>query len=57
VHSTTECNDLAGSIGSLSRLMKVSTLKLVPLNPVTSLRLLAAAKLHRSTARVAPVRF
>jgi uncharacterized protein (DUF362 family) len=57
VHSTTECNDLAGSIGSLSRLMKVSTLKLVPLNPVTPLRLLAAAKLHRSTARVAPVRF
>lgn len=57
VYFTTECNDLAGSIGSLSKLMKVSTLKLAPLNPVTSLRLLAAAKLHRSTARVAPINF
>ena len=57
VQFTTECNDLAGSIGGLARLMKVSTLKLAPLNPVTSLRLLATAMLHRSTARVAPIKF
>ncbi len=57
VQYTTECNDLAGSIGGLARLMKVSTLKLAPLDPFTSIRLLAAAKLHRSTARVAPIKF
>jgi uncharacterized protein (DUF362 family) len=52
---TRECNDLAGSIGSLSKLMKVSALKLAPLNPIKSLSLLTRAKLHRTTARIPPL--
>lgn len=52
---TRECNDLAGGIGSLSKLMKVSPFKLAPLNPLKSLSLLARAKLHRTTARIPPL--
>lgn len=55
VNFTRECNDLAGSIGSLSKLMKVSPFKLAPLNPIKSLTLLANAKLHGSTARIPPL--
>lgn len=55
VFFTRECNDLAGTIGSLNRLMKVSPFKMVPVNPVTSLRLLIKARLHRTTARIPPL--
>lgn len=50
-----ECNDLASTTGALTRLMKVSPLKMVPLNPVRSLELLAKAKLNRSRARIPPI--
>ncbi|MFH1149276.1 MAG: DUF362 domain-containing protein [Actinomycetota bacterium] len=50
-----ECNDLAGTTGALNRLMRVSPLKMVPINPVKSLELLAQARLHRTTARITPI--
>ena len=55
VFFTRECNDLAGNIGALVKLMKVNTLKIVPINPLRSLSLLANAKLHRTTARIPPL--
>lgn len=55
VFATTECNDLASTTGALGTLMKVNTLKLVPLNPVKSAVILAQAKLHGSKARIAPI--
>lgn len=55
VFATTECNDLASTTGALGTLMKVNTLKMVPLNPLKSAAILAQAKLHRSKARIAPI--
>jgi uncharacterized protein (DUF362 family) len=55
VFYTTECNDLTGIIGSLNKLMKVSALKMVPMNPLASMPILVKAKLNRSDARVAPI--
>ena len=52
--STRECNDLAGTTGSLNKLMKVNALKMVPINPLKSLSLLIRAKMHGSTARIPP---
>jgi Domain of unknown function (DUF362) len=52
---TRECNDLAGTTGGLTKLMKVNALKMVPISPLKSLQLLAQAKLHRSTARIPPL--
>src|SRR5450759_65318 len=48
VLSSRECNDLASTTGALTRLMKVSPLKMVPLNPVKSLEILVRAKLAGS---------
>jgi hypothetical protein len=55
VFFTRECNDLAGNLEALTKLMKVNTLKIVPINPLRSLSLLANAKLHRTTARIPPL--
>jgi hypothetical protein len=55
VVATRECNDLAGTTGGLTKLMKVSPLKMVPVNPLKSLSLLARAKLRRTTARIPPI--
>ncbi len=55
VSFTRECNDLAGTTGGLTKLMKVNALKMVPISPLRSLQLLAQAKLHRSTARIPPL--
>lgn len=55
VFATRECNDLASTTGALSKLMKVHPLKLVPINPVRSLELLAKARLKGSKARIAPI--
>lgn len=52
---TTECNDLSGIIGAFNKLMKVSALKMVPLNPLVSMPILVKAKLKHSDARVAPI--
>jgi uncharacterized protein (DUF362 family) len=52
VFVTTECNDLASTTIGLGKLMKVSPLKMVPMNPVRSAALLIEAKLHLSRARV-----
>ena len=49
---TRECNDLASTTGALTKLMKVSPLKMVPINPLKSLKLLAEAKLRGSKARI-----
>ncbi len=49
------CNDLALSIGGLSRQMRVQTVQLSPVDPVRSLFLLIAAKLKGSRANVAPI--
>jgi uncharacterized protein (DUF362 family) len=55
VFFTRECNDLAGSLAALNKLMGVSPFKLVPVNPVRALELLVKAKLHRTTARIPPL--
>ena len=52
VFFTRECNDLAGNLGALNKLMGVSPFKMVPINPVRSLVLLLQARLHRTTARI-----
>lgn len=54
---TRECNDLASTTGALTKLMKVSPLKMVPLNPVKSLSILVRAKLAGSKARIPPLRW
>lgn len=55
VFFTRECNDLAGNLGALNKLMGVSPFKMVPINPVRSLVLLLQARLHRTTARIPPL--
>ena len=55
VSYTRECNDLAGTTGALTKLMKVSPLKMVPVSLVKSAELLLKAKLHRTTARIPPL--
>ena len=52
---TRECNDLAGTTGALTKLMKVSPLKIVPLNPLKSVELLLQARLNRTSARIPPL--
>jgi hypothetical protein len=52
---TRECNDLASTTGALTKLMKVSPLKMVPINPVRSVQLLVLAKLKGSKARIPPL--
>ena len=52
---TRECNDLASTTGALTKLMKVSPLKMVPINPLRSVRLLVEAKLRGSKARIPPL--
>jgi len=49
------CNNLAQTIHGLSRHMKVSPLKLVPLNPVRSLISLALARLNHTRAVIPPL--
>lgn len=53
VYQSPACNDLASTVKALTRLMKVNPLKLVPINPIRSLGLLALARLKGSKARVA----
>lgn len=53
VYRSPACNDLASTVKALTRLMKVNPLKLVPVNPIRSLALLAVARLRGSKARVA----
>ncbi|HSW36515.1 MAG TPA: DUF362 domain-containing protein [Candidatus Limnocylindrales bacterium] len=53
VYRSPACNDLASTVKALTKLMKVNPLKLVPINPIRSLGLLAVARLKGSKARVA----
>ncbi len=52
---TGECNDLASTTGALTKLMRVSPLKMVPINPLKSVALLARARLNRTKARIPPL--
>ncbi len=49
------CNNLRDDLACLAPLMKVSTLKMVPLPPWESMALLLNARLHRTTARITPI--
>jgi uncharacterized protein (DUF362 family) len=49
------CNNLRDVVGSLASLMGVNPLKMVPLPAWESLALLLRARLHRTTARIAPL--
>jgi uncharacterized protein (DUF362 family) len=49
------CNNLRDVLAGLIPLMKIDTLKLVPLPTLQSLGLLANARLHRTTARITPI--
>ncbi|MHB8894062.1 MAG: DUF362 domain-containing protein [Candidatus Geothermincolia bacterium] len=55
VFMTKECNDLASTTGALTKLMRVSPLKMVPINPLKSVALLAQARLNRTKARIPPL--
>lgn len=55
VFFTKECNDLAGITAALTKLMGVSPLKMVPLNPLKSFVILMRSRLHGSTARIPPL--
>ena len=52
VYFTGYCNDLCASINAMCHLMKVPPLVLAPQPFLTSLKLLAQAKLHRTQANV-----
>jgi uncharacterized protein (DUF362 family) len=52
---TRECNDLAGTTGSLNKLMKVSAFKMVPISMLKSMSLLLKARVHGTTARIPPL--
>jgi uncharacterized protein (DUF362 family) len=52
---THECNDLASTTGALTKLMRVSPLKMVPISPLKSVALLAKARLNRTKARIPPL--
>jgi uncharacterized protein (DUF362 family) len=52
VFMSRECNDLATTTSGLCKLMKVSPLKMVPMNPIKSSAMLIDAKLHWSRARL-----
>jgi len=52
VFFTTECNDLASTTSALTKLMKVSSLKMVPLSPAKSLEIMVKARLAGSKARI-----
>jgi hypothetical protein len=49
------CNNLAATVDGLSKWMKIHPLKLVPINPIKSLFLLARAKLNGSKAIIPPL--
>ena len=49
------CNNLAATIDGLARLMTISPLKLVPINPIKSLKILLQARLHGTKANMPPV--
>ncbi len=50
-----EHNDLASNMRYQTRLMGVSPLSMVPLNPIHSAWLLVIAKLHGLKAQVVPI--
>ncbi len=55
VYYSDGCNNLAQTAAAMLRLLHVNPLKLVPINPLKSILLLAQAKLHRTKANVPSV--
>ena len=49
------CNNLAATVDGLTKWMKISPLKLVPMNPLKSLGILVQAKISGSKANIPPV--
>jgi len=49
------CNNLAATVDGLTKWMKISPLKLVPMNPLKSLGILVQAKIGGSKANIPPV--
>jgi len=49
------CNNLAATIDGLARWMRISPLKLVPVNPFKSMKLLLQAKFHGTSANIPPL--
>jgi len=49
------CNNLRDNTAAQLKLMKVSPLKMVPLNPLDSAWTLMQARLHRTTSRIPPL--
>jgi len=49
------CNNLAATVDGLAKWMKISPLKLVPMNPLKSLGILAQAKIGGTKANIPPV--
>jgi uncharacterized protein (DUF362 family) len=55
ITTSTGCNNLAATIEGLAKWMKIPPLKLVPVNPLKSLKILLQAKLHGTKANIPPV--
>ena len=55
VYLSGECNDLSSTAEAMFHLMRVNPVDLVPINPVTALRVLITAKLKGSKSRVPSV--
>ncbi len=49
------CNNLRDNTAAQTKLMQVSPLKMVPLNPLVSAWILVQARLHRTTSRIPPL--
>ena len=49
------CNNLAATVDGLTKWMKISPLKLVPMNPLKSLGILVQAKVGGTKANIPPV--
>ena len=50
-----EHNDLRGMVTAVKKLFRISTFKMAPVNPLTAVRLLLAAKLHGLNSRIPPL--
>ncbi|HQG30943.1 MAG TPA: DUF362 domain-containing protein [Deltaproteobacteria bacterium] len=49
------CNNLAANLDGMMKWLHITPLKLVPVNPIKSLKLLILAKLHGTKANIPPV--
>lgn len=55
IYTINECNDIAKITTYLGKLMKIKTLKMIPLSPLKALGIVIQAKLHGLDANIPPI--